>query len=91
MKFYHIKCLLHNIYCKHGIDEEYGVVVRKVKKQSPANRSDIQPGDVITKIGRDKITSTDDYQSLVKQYEQGDSILLLVKRNGASRFVALEI
>ena len=76
---------------KHGIDEEYGVVVRKVKKQSPANRSDIQPGDVITKIGRDKITSTDDYQSLVKQYEEGDSILLLVKRNGASRFVALEI
>lgn len=76
---------------KKGVDEQYGVVVKKVKKESPANRSDIQPGDVITKIGRDKITSMDDYQSLVKQYEEGDSILLLVKRNGASRFVALEI
>lgn len=82
---------LNSAFAKeHNIDEANGVVVKNVKKDSPSIR-DIQPGDVITKIGRKKVTSVNDYRSLIKQYEKGDSILLLVKRNGASRFVAIEI
>ena len=73
-----------------NIDESNGVVVKNVKKDSPSSR-DLQKGDVIIKIGRKKITSINDYRSLLKQYKDGDSVLLLVKRNGSSRFVALEV
>jgi serine protease Do len=74
----------------HDINEPMGVIVKNIKKNSPATR-DMQKGDVITKIGRNKITSINDYRSLLKQYKNGDSVLLLVKRNGSSRFVALEV
>ncbi|MAJ45490.1 MAG: hypothetical protein CMF96_12215 [Candidatus Marinimicrobia bacterium] len=75
---------------KNNIDEANGVVVKNVKKDSPSS-DNIQPGDVITKVGRKKVTSINDYRSLIKQYQKGDSILLLIKRSGASRFVAIEI
>ena len=80
-----------NFAREKGIEEDYGVVVMKVKRQSPSNRSNIKPGDVITKIGRNKIMSTQDYHSFIKEYQEGDSILLLIKRDGTSRFVAIEI
>jgi len=73
-----------------NIDVNDGVVVKKVKENSSSS-NEIKSGDVISKIGRKKVTSINDYHSLLKQYEKGDSVLLLVKRNGSSRFVALEI
>ena len=75
---------------EHNIKEPIGVVVKNVKKNSVSVK-DIKVGDVITKIGRKKVTSINNYWLLLKQYEKGDSILLLVKRNGTSRFVALEV
>jgi len=75
---------------EYDVDEPTGVVVKNIKKDSPSAR-DMKKGDVITKIGRKKVTSINDYRSLLKQYKNGDSVLLLVKRNGSSRFVALEV
>ena len=75
---------------EQNIEEPTGVVVKNVKKNSVSVK-DIKAGDVITKIGRKKVTSINDYRLLLKQYEKGDSILLLVKRDGTSRFVALEV
>ena len=75
---------------ENNINETYGVIVKSIRKDSPSIR-DIKIGDVITKIGRKKVISINDYHSLLKQYEKGDSILLLVKRNGSSQFVAVEI
>ena len=45
---------------------------------------------MILKVGRNVVNSVSDYRLMIKEYEKGDSILLLIKRNGASRFVALD-
>jgi S1-C subfamily serine protease len=60
-----------------------------VKKNSRASK-EIAIGDMILKVGRNVVNSVSDYRLMIKEYEKGDSILLLIKRNGASRFVAID-
>ena len=79
-----------NFAKESDIKEKQGVVVKNIKKGS-VSAKEIKSGDVITKIGRKNVTSIKDYQMLLNKYEKGDPILLLVKRNGSSRFVALEL
>ena len=72
-----------------NLNESYGIVVKDVKKNSRASK-EIAIGDMILKVGRNVVNSVSDYRLMIKEYEKGDSILLLIKRNGASRFVALD-
>ena len=73
-----------------NLNESYGIVVKDVKKNSRASK-EIAIGDIILKVGRNVVNSVSDYRLMIKEYEKGDSILLLIKRNGASRFVALDL
>ena len=72
-----------------NLNESYGIVVKDVKKNSRASK-EIAIGDMILKVGRNVVNSVSDYRLMIKEYEKGDSILLLIKRNGASRFVAID-
>ncbi len=72
-------------------DDDEGVVVTDVKRSSNAYEAGVRPGDVIVKIDRNSIESVKDYKDILKDYEEGDPILLLIKRDGGSRFVAFEI
>ncbi len=68
-----------------------GVIVAEVEDDSPAEDAQIRPGDVIVKIGKTSITSEREYLEELEKYETGDSVLLLIKTDNSSRFVALEI
>ncbi len=70
---------------------DHGVIIKDVKSGSVAARADIRKGEVIVKLGKEEIDSVDEYLNILDNYEKGDPILLLVKRDGGSRFVALEI
>ncbi len=67
-----------------------GVLVHKVKPGSAANAG-IVSGDVITMVAGKPIDSTKQFIELSKTFKKGDVIAILVKREGASRFVALKI
>lgn len=49
---------------------------------SPADKAGIKEGDIITKIGDDKIDATHSLQSLIGKYKTGDKIKLTVIRDG---------
>ncbi len=67
-----------------------GVLVHKVKP-GPAAEAGIVSGDVITKVAGKSIDSTKQFIDLSKTFKKGDVISVLVKREGAARFVALKI
>ena len=54
-----------------------------------AEKSDMQEGDLITRIGRQKISNLKMFKAEMSKYEKDTKILFLVKRGNASRFLTL--
>jgi serine protease Do len=65
-----------------------GVVVAGVEEGGPAARAGIRPGDVITQANREAVATVADLTRIIGQARRGN-LLLLLQRNGNSRFVVL--
>jgi len=74
-----------------GLGSEGGVQVVDVKQESLAGENNIQPGDIITEIGKTIISDADDYKVELESYSKGDTIMLRILRNGNPQYVAFEI
>jgi serine protease Do len=66
-----------------------GALVAGVEEGSPAARVGLRPGDVITQANREPIGSAADLTRVIGQLRRGTNLLLLVQRDGNSRFVVL--
>lgn len=77
-----------------GLDDKVeGVVVMDVDDASQAYEKGLRAGDIITEAGQQKVTSIDDLSKRLEQAREAGrkSILLLVRRAGEPRFVALSL
>lgn len=59
-----------------------GVYVAEVQPNSAADKSGIQPGDVITQIDGANVTSFEDLQSILSNHKVGDVVNVTLWRNG---------
>jgi serine protease Do len=68
-----------------------GLVVTDVDPASNAAEKGVVAGDVITEAGQQKVTSVADFEARVEEARDAGrrSLLLLVRRGGDPRFVAL--
>jgi len=73
------------------MEKEEGVIVTRVKVNSPAEEADIQRGDVILEINRKPIKTVDDYREIASKAKPGESLLFLVYRRGNTFFVPIEV
>ncbi|KAF0676137.1 serine protease Do [Profundibacterium mesophilum KAUST100406-0324] len=77
-----------------GLDEsDDGIAVADVQEDSEAYEKGIRAGDVITEAGQEKVASTAELTTRIEQAREAGrkSLLLLVRRNGEPRFVALPL
>ncbi len=65
-----------------------GVLVASVKGAA-ARRSGVQPGDVILRVGNHDVGSVAAFTAATKQVRSGDTVMLLVRRNAQTQFIAL--
>jgi serine protease Do len=68
-----------------GID--YGLVV----EHADASRTPLRPGDVIVGVGRETIKSLEDFNRLIGEQKQGETVALLVRRGEATVYVPVEV
>jgi len=70
-----------------------GLVVSDVDESSAAYEKGLRAGDLITEAGQTKVASLSDFTDQVEAAEEAGrkSLLLLIRRNGDPRFVALSI
>ena len=66
-----------------------GVVVVNIEEGSISEESGMLEGDLITRIGRQKISNLKMFKEEISEYEEDKKILFLVKRGNASRFLTL--
>ncbi len=74
-----------------GIRDGGAVLVLGVIDNSPAERQNIQKGDVILEVNRKRVTSTEEMASVIKELDTGDNVLLLMKRNRSYVYVSIRL
>jgi serine protease Do len=64
------------------IDEDKGVLILKVVRDTPASKAGLKSGDVIKSVNGERIDSAERLQQLVENTKIGDNISLDIVRNG---------
>jgi serine protease Do len=73
------------------LESDEGVLITRVKVNSPAEEAGLARGDVILEINREPVKSVDDYRDRISAAKPGDTLLFLVYRGGGSLFIPVEI
>jgi len=84
--------LTDELRTKMGLsDKAEGLVVTEIDETSTAYEKGLRTGDLITEAGQKKVSTPSDLEDLVEEAREGGrkSLLLLVRRNGEPRFLAL--
>ncbi|MFQ5802755.1 MAG: DegQ family serine endoprotease, partial [Candidatus Methylomirabilales bacterium] len=72
-----------------GLQADHGVVVAGVQPGSPADLAGIHKGDVILEVNRQPANSVKKVTEVIAKADDEEALLLLVKRDRGSFFVAL--
>ncbi|HEX9078698.1 MAG TPA: DegQ family serine endoprotease [Desulfuromonadaceae bacterium] len=74
-----------------GLKEKNGVVVIGVEAGSVAEEAGIQAGDVIQEVNHKPVRTIAEYNAVMGKTEQGQPVLMLLKRGRQTFFVTMEI
>jgi len=72
---------------RRALGIEYGLVV----EAADAGRTPLRPGDVIVAVGRETFKTLEDFNRLIGEQKQGDTVALLVRRGEATVYVPIEV
>ena len=72
-----------------SLKDDQGVVITDLR--GAARRSPLQPGDVVLMVGRKSVKSASDFNDAVKDVKPGGSVMLLVRREDVTQFVAVTV
>ena len=75
---------------KYEIEEDEALVVTNIDPNGEAYEKGIREGDLIKRVGTEKVTSVKDFERLIEKSKNKDTVLLLVKKpGGGSRYFTL--
>jgi serine protease Do len=75
---------------QHGVKVDSGVLVTEVQEDSPAALQGIKPGDVITAINRQRVSTPLQFRDFVKSADPKRGLMVNFVSEGESRFVVLK-
>src|SRR5439155_9125233 len=77
---------------REGLDYQgSGVIVNRVVPDSPADRAGLRNGDVIVSLNSRSIDSASELTDVVRGYRAGQSVGLILVRNGTRRSVTARL
>jgi S1-C subfamily serine protease len=68
-----------------------GVVVYAVAPDGPAGKAGIRPGDVLTRVGEQKVTSVEELFAALRQHDPGTRVAISYVRDGQTHTVQAQI
>jgi serine protease Do len=89
---FRLKEITDSLQKKYGLTNENALVVTNIDLDGEAYRKGIREGDIIKRVGTQRITTLSQFNKLVEAARSKGAILVLVKKpSGASRFYTLEL
>ncbi len=85
-----VKPLTKETAKKFGAEVRPGVIVIEVEPDSPAAERGLRPGDIITEINHETVTSPSEFREAVKQGDVRNGVLLNFVRDGQGSFRVLK-
>ncbi len=73
--------MTYQLAAKYGLPARMGLLVNSVNRDGPAFEAGIVPGDIILKIGNERVQSKMHGQALFREYEEGDSMRVELLRD----------
>lgn len=73
--------MTYNMAVNNNLPAIVGLFVTSVNRDGPGYKSGIVPGDILVKIGDERIQSQMHAQALFREYESGDSLSIQLVRN----------
>ncbi|MCG6155110.1 Do family serine endopeptidase [Rubinisphaera margarita] len=70
-------------------DDVAGVVISSVEPNSVAELNNLRAGEVIEKVGSQRVKSVDDFTAAIEDADLAEGVLMLVRRGPSSRFVVV--
>jgi serine protease Do len=83
--------LTPNLARNFQIKDTSGVIVVQVEQGSPAAEAGVRVGDIIVEINGIPIPNLKDYQANISQAKPGSALRFLVKRQGKTLYVVVEV
>lgn len=68
------------IVYQYGVPSIHGLFVTSVNKNGPAYESGVMPGDIITKIGGERVSSEMHAWALMREFEEGEKMSITLAR-----------
>jgi serine protease Do len=75
---------------RFGLKDDKGVVITSVEPDSPAEDAGLRPGDVIVEVNRTKVGTVSQLRRALEKTKPDESVVILVKRNGTTRYVVIK-
>ena len=67
-----------------------GIVIGDVEDGSSASEAGLEIGDIIEEVDRKPVKTVTDFRNQIANHTSSDPILLLINRDGHTRFVAVQ-
>lgn len=74
--------MTNQLVYQYGLPPVAGLFVTSVNKDGPAYEGGIMPGDIITRIGEERVASEMHAWALMREYEEGNKMLVRLFREG---------
>ena len=68
-----------------------GVVITSVNPRGIAAANGLKEGDVVVKLNRSVIESVEQFSSVMKDVDAGDTVLFYIQRGNANLFIAFQM
>lgn len=80
-----------NLANMYGLAVQWGVYISQVVPGSPAEKSGLREGDIITKIGDTTLDNNHPYANALYRYSPGDTVTLTIQRGRTQRQVSVTL
>jgi len=73
------------------LDSDFGVIVKMVVPDSPADKAGLKQGDIILMMDDEKLDDADELVDYIRQHQPGDDIVVKVSRKGVEKEFTVEL
>ncbi len=82
-----VRDLTSSLARRYGLRTQEGLIITQVRRYSEAERKGLAAGDIIIEVNRKRVSTVDELDKMIKKFESGQAIILLVRREADGQSV----